>query len=95
MKIILIVVLIFFVSCSKQAPNNIISENEKSDQVLNNFRSLSSPADKRLAYNLLLSEEKYILWKNHVAEIVIKANFKQEQKNILEVITGKLSAKVF
>lgn len=86
--------ILFVMSCSKQTPD-IISPNEESVKVVSEFKALGNSGDKRLAYNLLASDEKYFVWKEHILAVMSKANFNTKQRSVLETLLTKLSAAVF
>ncbi|HAO47674.1 MAG TPA: bacteriocin fulvocin C-related protein [Ferruginibacter sp.] len=94
MKKLSIIVFLFVIGCSKQTPD-MIPASEEPGKVISDFKLLSSFGDKRLAYNLLTSDEKYFIWKEHIIGVTNRGNFTAKQKSILETILGKLSAEVF
>ncbi|MGB3115007.1 MAG: bacteriocin fulvocin C-related protein, partial [Ferruginibacter sp.] len=89
-------VLFFFFSCNKQDVNNEkLSMNEDSNLKIAKAVSLISKVDRKLAFSMLSSSEKYILWVQHLENAKNNPNLTRQQKQLIDEAKQFISISFF
>lgn len=89
-------VLFFFFSCNKQDVNNEkLSMNEDSNLKIAKAVSLISKVVRKLAFSMLSSSEKYILWVQHLENAKNNPNLTRQQKQLIDEAKQFISISFF
>lgn len=82
-------------SCSKQTQSPVIQPEDGSMKKIQAVQNLSDVTAQRMAFSLFTPDEKVLFWKEHIASFVRENNLNQEQLQLINEISSKVTPRLY
>lgn len=82
-------------SCSKQTQSPVTQPEDGSMKKIQAVQNLSDVTAQRMAFSLFTPDEKVLFWKEHIASFVRENNLNQEQLQLINEISSKVTPRLY